>query len=261
MTMIEEGKKILVTNVQRFSLHDGPGIRTTIFLKGCSLRCPWCSNPENINGQCEQYIKNGIHGLYGKYVTCNELYEEILKDEVYYSNNLGGVTFSGGEPLLQIRTYEPLLKELKNRNIHIAVETSLFVSDECLQIALKYIDLFYVDIKILDKKRCHMILGGNFDTYRNNVRCLFGSNKKIICRIPVVRGYTDDEENIREVICFLKEFTPLKVELIKAHDLGAEKYISLGMNVPKFEDIEEECMFSYKKRIENIGIEVEICRI
>ncbi len=128
-------EKILLTNIQKFSLHDGPGIRTTIFLKGCSLRCPWCSNPENIEFKEQNYIKDGVAGIYGKWMTCDEIYAEIIKDIDFYGlfsggeeiKNLkyleklpGGVTFSGGEPLLQIDKLVSLLKKLKTKNIHTA---------------------------------------------------------------------------------------------------------------------------------------------
>ena len=93
--------KILLTNIQRFSLHDGPGIRTTIFLKGCSLRCPWCSNPENLNPYPEEYIKDGNRGIYGKEYAIDEIFIEVMKDKDYYESN-GGLNFSGGEALLKV---------------------------------------------------------------------------------------------------------------------------------------------------------------
>lgn len=107
---------MLITNIQRFSLHDGPGIRTTIFLKGCSLRCPWCSNPENIKPYPEKYYKDGIEGIYGKNYTCDEVYNEIIKDRAFYDEN-GGVTFSGGEALLYVNELLPLLEKLKKERI------------------------------------------------------------------------------------------------------------------------------------------------
>ena len=148
---------ILLTNIQRFSLHDGPGIRTTVFLKGCSLRCPWCSNPENLNPNPEKYVNNGLSGVYGREYNTDELYIEVVKDLAFYDGDWssleleempGGVTFSGGECLLQMDRLEPLLERLKAEKIHTAVETCLFAPAYQLSIAIKYIDLFYVDIKI-----------------------------------------------------------------------------------------------------------------
>ena len=132
-------RTILITNIQRFSLHDGPGIRTTVFLKGCSLRCPWCSNPENLVGVQQKYIKDGVEGVYGKWYTNDDLYKEIMKDKEFYnvvdspsekisttslllSPHLldklpGGVTFSGGECLLWIDKLEEILGRLKEEGI------------------------------------------------------------------------------------------------------------------------------------------------
>ena len=155
--------RVLITKIQRFSLHDGPGIRTTVFLKGCSLRCPWCSNPENIEPYLQTYCLDKKVGTYGRYISCNELYEEVTKDRAFYKTTSGtcrakdaedleslpgGITFSGGEPLLQIKNLKPLLLCLKNENIHIAIETSLFAMQDQLELALECVDLFYVDIKI-----------------------------------------------------------------------------------------------------------------
>ena len=131
--------KARITNIQRFSLQDGPGIRTTIFLKGCSLKCPWCSNPENISYEIEEYKNDGEKGIYGKDIELDELYEEIKKDDAYYKIDNGGVTFSGGEVLLQIEKIEPLLKKLKSEKINICMETCLVSPLDNLKVALKLI--------------------------------------------------------------------------------------------------------------------------
>ena len=126
---------MIVTNIQHFCLHDGYGIRTTVFLKGCSLRCPWCANPENINMNIEKYVEKlnnkEIEKNYGFNITIDELYSEIVKDKNFYSNG-GGVTFSGGEPILQINELEDLLIKLNNENINITFETALFVPKDYL---------------------------------------------------------------------------------------------------------------------------------
>lgn len=132
---------MLITNIQRFSLHDGPGIRTTVFMKGCSLRCPWCSNPENLNPYPEKYIKKGINGIYGREYTCDEVYDEIIKDKAFYGSD-GGVTFSGGEALLQVDSILPLVRRLREQKITTAVETCLFVPSEKLKEIIPYIDFF-----------------------------------------------------------------------------------------------------------------------
>ena len=169
---MEEGyyleDKILITKIQRFSLHDGPGIRTTVFLKGCSLRCPWCANPENMNAVSEPYLKDGKSGVFGLWISCEELFETLMRDRSFYETPAsilgayagmpGGVTLSGGEPLLQMDRLESLCRQLRTENIHMCVETALFVPTEMLLLALKYIDLFFVDIKIMNAERCLEIL-------------------------------------------------------------------------------------------------------
>lgn len=254
--------KILLTNIQRFSLHDGPGIRTTIFLKGCSLRCPWCSNPENLNPYPEEYIKDGNRGIYGKEYTIDEIFNEVIKDKDFYESN-GGVTFSGGEALLQAERILPALKRFKENRITTAVETCLFIPTEKLQQALPYIDFFYVDMKIIDEQKCLEQLKGDINLYKKNLELLC-SQKKIIIRIPVIGAYTDDEKNRNLVIEELKKYknSLIKIEILKGHNLGKQKYISLGWKMPKFIEVSETLLLQYKTEIENaINIPVELCRI
>lgn len=269
---------IFLTNIQRFSLHDGPGIRTTVFLKGCSLRCPWCSNPENLNPHQEIYIKNGIEGTYGKEYTTDELYAEVVKDRAFYDGDWGsgdlnkmpgGVTFSGGECMLQMDKLEPLLERLNDEHIHTAVETCLFAPASQLSIAINYIDLFYVDIKILDEARCKEVLNGKLSVYHANLQTLLASNKPVVFRIPVIGGYTDDVYNRKKVCELIKEAhgNVLKIELIKEHNLGTSKYQSLvdGGNdilLPQYQGVADELMEQFKNEIESVvSIPVEVCRI
>jgi len=275
---------ILVTNIQRFSLHDGPGIRTTVFLKGCSLRCPWCCNPENIVPQKQRYKKDGVDGVYGTWYNTDTLYREIIKDRAFYGGQNqefcitsdmqlgdlpGGVTFSGGEALLQIKKLENLLQLLKKEHIHMAIETCLFAQQIQLRTALEYIDLFYVDIKILDNILCKTILNGDLTEYLSNLDILLKSGKPVVFRIPVIGGYTDDLENRHRIIDLLKQTKGniLKVELIKEHNLGHKKYTSLisgGNDVvyPNSIGVSNHAMMEYQKEMkEAIGIPVEICEI
>lgn len=266
----ECSKDILITNIQRFSLHDGPGIRTTIFFKGCALRCPWCSNPENLRLCQENYTKDGIKGTYGLYMSCEDLFGEIVKDKAFYGANiynkkdylsalLGGVTFSGGEALLQIEHLIPLLKRLKEEHIHTTVETSLFVEEKNLQIAMKYIDLFYVDIKILEPNACKRVIGGELSLYLKNVDLLMKQRKDTIFRVPIIGNYTDTNMNRGYSIEFIKKYKPLKVELLKEHNLGTSKYITLGLEPPVIEEVLSEYLEEYKEQIIEQGIPCEIC--
>ena len=254
---------ILATNIQRFSLHDGPGIRTTVFLKGCTLKCPWCSNPENINPHTESYTKEGKMGLYGKEYTEDEIFDEVMKDKNFYNKD-GGVTFSGGEPLLQAKEIVSLLGRFKESGITTAVETCLFVPTSNLKIVLPLIDFFYVDFKILDKEPCREILNGNIDLFLANLNLLCGE-KKIVVRVPVIAGYTDDAKNRKLIAKLIKEHVTsiVKVELIKEHNLSEAKYKSLGLPVPKFTGVSDLLMEQYRDEIAQAveAIPIEVCKV
>lgn len=254
---------MIITNIQRFSLHDGPGIRTTVFLKGCSIRCPWCSNPENINHQIESYVKDGKEGFYGKEYSVDQVLKEVLKDKIFYEDN-GGVTFSGGEALLYAKELLPLMQQIKQKNISIAVESSLFVPSSYLEMVIPFVDYFYVDLKVMDKERCSFLLKGNLDLFKSNLAIL-AKSKKLNVRIPVIYGYTDDENNIKCIIDVIREYRASikKVELIKGHNLGDNKYVSLGKDVPQKAEVSDLFLDEYRMKIieavEEVG--VEICKI
>lgn len=259
---------VFITNIQRFSLHDGPGIRTTVFCKGCSLHCPWCSNPENISASPEPYRKDGKDGIYGKRISSEALFEELMRDRLFYGQidaNMGlpgGVTFSGGEPLLQFDRLEPLLYRLRAEGIHICVETCLFVPMDKLEIAIENVDLFYIDIKLLDPENCKGILGGDLERYLTNLDRVFSAKKPVIFRVPVIGGYTDDKDNIANVVKLINRYLPLKVELLKEHNLGESKYESLGKTPLKLDRVSDADMERYRQLVnEKTGVLTEICKV
>lgn len=278
-------ESILVTNIQRFSLHDGPGIRTTVFLKGCSLHCPWCSNPENINSEPQEYEKDGITGIYGQYYSSEDLIKECLKDKSFYEGKLspeqwsinkeeqiealpGGVTFSGGEPLLRMEALAPVISALHKDGVHVAVETCLFVPTHLLLLSLSYIDFFYCDIKVLSEEKCAEIEGGNLELYMNNLDSLmrwkdeYGMGKTVVFRVPVIGAYTDTDENRKAVKRLINKYKDkaLKVELIKEHNLAEEKYKSIGRQTD-YHGVEDSVLEKYRFELEEIGIPIEVCKI
>src|SRR5574344_890841 len=241
----------MITNIQRFCLHDGPGIRTTIFFKGCTIKCPWCANPENIEGGIYYYyykercIKKNNHcdlndnccilkneynqenlklsnekclvdaiAQYGNYYSSDEIASEIYKDKGYYING-GGVTFSGGEPLLHLQSIETLLRKLKNDKINMAVETALFVRKEFVEFAVQFIDYFIIDFKIANKNDCYNKIGGNIEQYLFNLKYILSnvSHNNILIRIPIIKGYTDSDENIVEIIKYLKGYNDINIQI------------------------------------------------
>lgn len=251
--------KVLVSNIQRFCLHDGSGIRTTVFFKGCNLKCPWCTNPENINFNIEEYVKDGEKGHYGYEISLECLKNEILKDKMYFEEG-GGLTFSGGEPLWQFEKIEPLLIDLKQEGIDICTETALTVPEKYIDIALKYVNQFYVDIKILEEINIDKI-NGNKDLFKKNAKKLLDSNCNVIFRIPLVKGYTFTTNNIKLILEFLKENKSSGVEIFNIHRLAENKYISLGKKMPKFEDINEKEIKELKEQIEKLNINCKIIRL
>ena len=240
--------KVRITNIQHFPLHDGPGIRTTIFLKGCSINCPWCANPECISSE--------IEGEFGRDISLKELEKEVLKDEPFYKTG-GGVTFSGGEPLLQIKNLKPLLKSLKDKNINICFETSLFVPQEFLEIANEYVDEFIVDIKILKEKESKNILNGNINQYLNNLPLL--DLNKTTFRIPL-NEFTLTDGNIKLISDLLKKFKAKKLEIFKIHNLARKKYEILNKEF-YYKEISNEQIQEVYNKLKRIITNTEIIEI
>ena len=247
---------LIITNIQRMCFHDGPGIRTTVFLKGCSLHCPWCSNPENINLSEEPYEKNGNRGIYGKRYSASELTDIVLKDKDFWIP--GGVTFSGGEALLQADKLSDVLRKLKERQIHVAVETALFVPTERICLVLPYIDYFIVDVKIMEESACQEILGGKLELYKQNVDFLYKNGKINIFRVPCCPEYTFTENNKKQILEFLKQYPDVQVQLFTVHSLGEKKYESLKRPMWKSKGTDRESMSVYCAQLKENGIKAEV---
>lgn len=283
-------RKINVNNIQKVCFHDGPGIRTTIFLNSCLLNCPWCANPETshfkkiyyvndnckYNGSCPYKInckgKESSNELLDKnYNLCpveaieknikeysvSELEEIILEDKFLYKED-GGVTFSGGEPLIQSNILSKLFKNLKKQNINIAVETCLYVKKENIEEIINYVDLFIIDIKILDEKESKKIINGNLETYLTNIDYIFKNNKKVIFRIPLIKPYITNENNLNKIYNLLEKYKPYKVEIFKGHNLAREKYLKLGLNYNEVKTISDDEIIKIKNKINNLDINIEV---
>lgn len=243
---------ILVGNIQRFSLHDGPGIRTTVFLMGCNIRCPWCANPENLEGRIRQMKDNhtGFVNKYGKIYSSQELLKELLKDEIFFTDG-GGITFSGGEALLQANNLEEIWKLLKERKINLCVETALFVPMRNLEISLKYLDEYIVDVKILNSERCSNILHGDIQQYYQNLDALVRSDKKILLRFPVSYPETVNDQNLGLLIKLLNIYKFPRLQIFAIHDLGKSKYDALGIPFQPFTKVSNLDLISIKNRIQS----------
>lgn len=252
--------KLIITNIQRMCFHDGPGIRTTVFTKGCTLHCPWCSNPENLSPLPENYEKDGVCGVYGREYTAEELVHTLLKDQDFWGAE-GGVTFSGGEVLMRAEALSEVLEKLKELGIHTAVETALFVPEENLQRVLPYIDYGIVDVKILEPALCREVLGGKLELYFRNVEQMYKSGKLMLFRVPCCEEYTFTEDNKKLLSRFFQKYPDISVQIFAIHSLGEKKYQSLGRMMWKAKELEQERLWGYCQELRECGITAEVIRI
>lgn len=238
--------KVLLSNIQRFSLQDGSGIRTTIFFKGCLLHCPWCSNPENISNMPEKYVHDGITKQFGYEMSLAELEKEILKDIQFYKSG-GGVTYSGGEALLQMPFLEKMLISLKDKFVNQCIETSLYAPRGNLEIACKYIDEFIVDAKILDPETAKQIIGCDVKKYLENFQYLYERSQKILLRVPLVAPYTTEERNLYKIRKLIEKYNIEMIEIFRVHNLGEKKYEALNKKQDIGQSVSDNQLLEIKK--------------
>ncbi|MDD4316111.1 MAG: radical SAM protein [Clostridia bacterium] len=247
---ITPSKELKIVKIQRTCVHDGPGIRTTIFFQGCGLRCLWCQNPES-----QSFTRTPE-----KLFTVEEILDVVSRDKQYYFSSKGGVTLSGGEPLLQHPdSLVELLKPLKEQGINIAAETTLHTPWENIEKVLPYIDLFLVDFKIIGDEGLHM----NFTQQesrriQNNFQKLLEYKPEIRIRMVMVPGYNDGESSIRSAAEYLLANGFSSIELLKYHSLYEDKAKKLGIKIPLLNISAEKSLESLNRGIElfkNFGVE------
>ena len=210
----------LVANIQRFCIHDGPGIRTTVFFQGCPLSCWWCHNPECI----------GFDAAGAKSYSPEELMEELIKDRIFFEESGGGVTFSGGEPLAQSEFLAQLLERCRKENIHTAIDTSGYVEKKELKKFLQLADLFLYDLKLIDEELHKKYTGVGNEQILENLRFLDENNAGIEIRIPLIPNITDTRENIRDIRDFIHSLKHQhKVQLLPYHKIAEGKYERLEL--------------------------------
>lgn len=239
-----------IINITRFCTDDGPGIRTTVFLKGCPLKCAWCHNPESQNSDIEQYL-NGE--TVGTTATAEEILTEALSDRVFYEVSKGGVTVSGGEPLLQAEFTAELLRLCKEHGIHTAVETSGYATKERFALAMKYCDLVLFDIKETDPERHLLYTGVPLSPISENLKLLSELKKPHIIRMPIIPGVNDRKEHFDKVKA-LKAASSYctDIQIMPYHRLGEYKYKLLGKEYA-FPELEEPDKAQVAKWNEHIG--------
>jgi len=259
-----------VFNVQRYSLHDGPGIRTTVFLKGCPARCLWCHNPESqafgpevirvetrcascgtceavcphgapppgsglctACGDCVEACPAGARELVGRETAVDEVMAEVLRDRIFFQESGGGVTFSGGEPLAQLEFLRALLEAARGHGLHTAVDTCGFAPREALLGLVPLVDLFLFDVKLIDDARHRELTGLPTGPILDNLRALVAAHPSVWIRVPIVPGHTDDEADVAAIAALVDELPRVRhVSLLPFHATGGAKARRLGRPAP-----------------------------
>ncbi len=218
-----------IFNIQRFSIHDGPGIRTIVFFKGCFLHCAWCCNPESQRREIETLIENGKAKTVGRDVTVGEIMPEILSDMPYYKRSGGGLTLSGGEMLCQPEFAKSLLITAKQYGLHTAAESTAFASFDRIKELLPYIDLYLLDIKHINSEKHKMYTGVDNKTILENAKKIAEYGTELIIRTPVIPAFNDTPDEIRAISRFASTLPNVKEHhLLPYHRLGQDKYSGLG---------------------------------
>lgn len=263
-------EKIYVANIQKFCVHDGPGIRTVVFFMGCPLRCRWCQNPENLHakpvimydrdkcaacgecleacpqtedpkegeipsleiprdqciscGNCSDTCLTQAKSICGKQMTAEEIYKEVMKDEAFFRSSGGGVTLSGGEPLLYSEFVADLLSRFQKAGICTTVETCGYVPKKSMEIVADTVDLFLYDFKIYTSEIHQKWTGRDNDLIKENLDYLMERNQRLIIRIPLIPGVNDGEE-FRAMIQYLRKYKNLhQIHILPFHQIGSNKY-------------------------------------
>jgi len=262
----------LLMDVKKFAVHDGPGVRTTLFLKGCTLRCIWCHNPEGISpkpelayyahkcigcGECVRVCPNGAHSisadghvfnrekciacgacepaclgeaikLFGKEIDVDEALRIALEDRMFYSTSGGGVTISGGEPLLHAEFVRELCERLHGEGIHTAVDTCGCVPWSAFETVLPVADMFLYDIKQFDSDAHKALTGAGNERILENLQRLSDAGKRIEIRMPFVPGCNSDDETVHKIGEFLGKLNIERMKVLPYHSLARSKYVALG---------------------------------
>lgn len=267
-------KSLLVMELERFAVQDGPGIRTAVFLKGCDLRCPWCANPESqrcavqmmhdsnkcvgcgvcaaachngavtiahggvpiferakcvVCGECGRVCPLGAIEYSGRWKEPKQIIETVLRDRDYYAASGGGLTLSGGEPLLWGATLLPLLTLCGENDISVAVETCGQFPTEVLPNVLPFLRLFLFDIKHANAQRLKRVTGGDLKIILKNLDAAVASGIPVIARVPVIPGFNHTEAEMCAILRLVQRHGVKKVELLPYHTLGKNKYAKLGV--------------------------------
>ncbi|ABX41553.1 glycyl-radical enzyme activating protein [Lachnoclostridium phytofermentans] len=236
-----------IFDIQRYSIHDGNGIRTIVFLKGCAFRCRWCCNPESQEHEIQTMKVQGKDKIIGTDVTVSEVLEEVLKDRNYYQRSGGGVTLSGGEALCQPEFTNHLLHACKEEGLHTAMESTAFANYPVIERILPVLDQYLMDIKHVNSEKHRLFTGQGNELVLENARKIAASREtELIIRVPVIPTFNQTEAEIAAIAEFAGSLPGVKeMNLLPYHRLGQDKYDGLnreyalmGIMPPMIEEME-----------------------
>ncbi len=250
-----------IFDIQRFSVHDGPGIRTIFFLKGCFLRCRWCCNPESQSHDIERMTIAGNTKTVGRDVTVKDLLEIAERDRIYYARSGGGVTLSGGECLYQSEFSANLLRACKEKGIHTAIESTGLSDFYKVESLIENLDLFLMDIKHIDEQKHKQFTGVSNELIKRNAPLIAKSCRELIIRVPVIPTFNDTPQEIEAIASFAATLDGVKeIHLLPYHRLGYDKYIGLGREylMGDVELLSKEKVETLKMAAQKSGLTVKI---
>ncbi len=244
----------LIFELHRFSIHDGPGIRTTVFLKGCPLNCLWCHNPESISSEIEPDQKTPGK-CFGRLVTVEEALEPVLRDRAYYKKSGGGITLSGGEPMLQFEFTRALLEEAKAEGLHTCLDTSGWGGPEQFEELLPLVDLFHFDYKVTNPNQHLEWTGVPLEPIVSNLWKLIERGADIVLRCPIIPGLNDTEEHFRAIAKLSVEMPCLQIELLPFHNMARDKWARVGKEnpLPAIGNPTAEIKMDWQQQLHNLG--------
>jgi pyruvate formate lyase activating enzyme len=260
----------IVFDIKRFAVHDGPGIRTTVFLKGCPLKCFWCHNPESIDIHPEQSIKKiklddfvfDKQEEVGTSMSVDQIIDIVKKDRIFMEESEGGVTFSGGEPTLQPAYLLQLLQACKNEGFHTAVDTCGYTSKQTFSDIAPYTDLVLFDLKHYDSNMHKTATGQNNILILENLKYLLEIGKKVRIRIPIIPGFNYSDIDLLGTLSLLKTLQGEieQIDLLPYHTLATNKYKRFGINntMNEMKGLKKTDLYKAKEMYEKEGFRVKI---
>jgi len=258
-----------IFDIKRYAVHDGPGIRTTVFLKGCPLRCWWCHNPESFKTSCDvfhhqkQFDGKTISTIeeVGYTIDSQDLLKEILKDEMYFEESNGGVTFSGGEPFMQFDFLLDMVQLCKLNGLHVTIDTSGHTATDNIKKLTPFVDMFLFDIKHFNDAKHQQLTRVSNDKILSNLNYLLSNNQNVIIRYPFIPNCNNDEQMLMALESYIIAHHQIKeLHILPYHAIAAGKYERFGIinKMQRVATVKREELLPIAGRFEKLGIAVKI---